>query len=514
MATTTAEPAQGITVSSKGALFGSYKRVFLNPINRDRYFLKTPGGWIAKNSPVQDRFFHDHLTGSLILGAGYNEASGIVCFDIDNHNGDQGKADQQLNALVATIEKYTGKLPIIEQSRKNGGYHVFIPLMNGKYPEYGEKIRRFADHLLNLSGYRPDEIEVFGAGCKTGNLRQPFSKEYNLINPFTGQPTGATGYRAIALMNEWIRAGAYIQNYRIDLDAIPAQINQRGITQSRAQDYEGAMQIYRIMRKGLTAPGQRIRTLGAIFWYLVVYQDNPPERAIRDLEYWIQTKHNGKSRDINANYKKGIADSIEYIQSLARKDEKYTGTPFYFQSTTGIQLSPDARLLVSHLLCLVHRCAVKSSFLSATSFKQNGQYFVSIPYANTVRNKMEGFKRPNTGRPKLLKAELELEARGLIYRDKQLKVFLPNRNGSPCTHLAVNVQALFGYRSGRDAWTKYQDKLSSDRVFQWLQDTATRYTQKEIAQIVGTYQQKVSEWLRKKQIPRKYHFALYELRQI
>ena len=265
------------------------------------------------------------------------------------------------------------------------------------------------------------------------------------------------------------------------------------------------------MEKGLQGPGQRIKTLRRIFWYLVTYHGNTTDRAIRELEYWIQTKHNGQSRDINADPKQGIRESIEFIRSLAGKHEKYKGSAFYFQNSTGIELSPQARLLASHLLDLVHHCAITPSYSSATGFKHNGQYFVSIPFSNAVREQMHGFKHRAD---KLHRAELELETLGLTFRDRQTKVFLPNKSGSPCTHIAVNVRALFGFRTGRDAWVKYQDKMSNERAVQWLLQSSEKYSQKEIADIIGSKQTTVSYWIRTRQIPHKYHHQLYRLHQI
>jgi len=505
------KPANRIVVSGKSALFGTYKRIFANPIRRDRYFLKGDK-WVSVDSPLEDRFFHDHLAGNIILGYGFREsASGIVCFDIDNHGRDQYTTDTELHALTETIERYTGKLPIIEQSIRNGGYHVFIPLMNGLYAEYGEKIRRFSKHILSLSGV---DCEVFGAGAKTGNLRAPFSRDYNLINPYSGEPTGATGYEAIELLTAFIREGIYIQNHRIDLDVIPSQVHQSAPKEHREINDKAAHQVYSIMEKGLQGPGQRIKTLRAIFWYLVTYHGNTTDRAIRELEYWIQTKHNGQSRDINADPSAGIQESIEFIHSLAGKHTKYKGSAFYFQNSTGIELSPSARLLASHLLDLVHYCAVSDKYPSATGFKRNGQYHVSIPYTNTVRDQMDGFKDPYTGKSKRHKAELELERLGLLFKDRQTKVFLPQTKPSPPTFFAVNVQALYGFRTGRDAWIKYQDKMNNDRAFRWLLQASEKYKQKEIADIIGARQQYISRWKKSGKVPKKYHHMLYVLRQV
>ena len=224
------KPANKRAISGKSVLFGTYKRIFANPIRRDRYFLKG-NKWVSIADPLHDRYFHQHLAGKITLGFSFREtASSIVCFDIDNHGRDQHTTDAELHALTETIERYTGKFPIIEQSIRNGGYHVFIPLMNGLYAEYGEKIKRFSKHILSLSGI---DCEVFGAGAKTGNLRAPFSKDYTLVNPYSGEPTGATGYEAIELMTVFIREGIYIQNHRIDLDVIPDQVHQSAHKQHR-----------------------------------------------------------------------------------------------------------------------------------------------------------------------------------------------------------------------------------------------------------------------------------------
>ena len=503
MTHTKVKTANGRAVSN---LFGTYKRIFLNPIRRDRYFLKGKK-WVSISEPLPDHYFHQHLAGNLVLGFSFREtASSVVCFDIDNHGRDQHTTDTELHALTETIERYTGKLPIIEQSTVNGGYHVFIPLMNGFYAEYGEKIRRFSKHILSLSGV---DCEVFGAGCKTGNLRAPFSRDYTLVNPYSGQPTGATGYDAVDLLKKFQREGVYIQNHRIDLDAIPDQIHRA--THPEQINDRAAHQVYQVMRKGLQGPGQRIRTLRALFWYLVTYHGNPTGRAVTELQYWIRTKHNGQSRDINADPSAGIRESDQFIASLAGKHEKYKGSGFYFENSTGIELSPQARLLASHLLDLVHHCAVSPSYPSATGLKRCGQYFVSIPFSNAVRDQMHGFKHRAD---KLHQAELELEGLGLTYRDRQTKVFLPNKSGSPCTHIAVNVQALYGFRTGRDAWIKYQDKMSNERAVQWLLRASEKYRQREIADIIGANQKTVSRWIRKKKIPAKFHHELYVLHQI
>ena len=80
--------------------------------------------------------------------------------------------------------------------------------------------------------------------------------------------------------------------------------------------------------------------------------------------------------------------------------------------------------------------------------------------------------------------------------------------------MAVNVQSLFGFRTGRDAWVKYQDKVNNDRAVQWLIRACEKYRQREIAEIIGSNQKTVSRWIRNKKIPAKFHHELYVLHQI
>lgn len=507
MPTITRDVRASTSAERRSHQFGIYRRIFLNPVDRSTHFVRHNGRWYDTKLLLPDRLFHDHLAGKKTIGYKADKTqSGCVAFDIDNHDGNQDRADRDLKAIVTAIRAVCGALPIIEQSAINGGYHVYVPLMNGKYAEFADKIRLFADYIKSKASV---DCEVFGAGCKTGNFRAPLSNDYRLVCPVTGIRTSLTGYNAIERIQSAIEQGLYISNYAIKLERIPSQIKQRrahiGIDQH-------ALRTAQIFEQGLSGAGQRIKSITAIYAYLTDYLGNSPGFAVRELEQWIITKHNGQSVDINANTKQGIRASIAFIRELPNRQHRYTGTRFYFPNMTGAELSSDAVLLINHLLNLVHYCSINGEYFSASGFKVGHRYFVSIPYSNAVRDKFSGFKHRSDKR---FKAELELERYGLIYRDPQTKVFLPARGLlDSCTHLCINVSALFGYKSARDIRTKYKDKFCDERSQEFLREASKQYTQTEISELLDVSQQTISKWLKSGKIPVRHQVKLYALGQI
>lgn len=491
----------------KHQLLGLYKQLFLNPVRTDRHsYRDTSGNWFSIPDPPDGKRIHQHLSGYSTIGVSIQQtASGWICFDVDNHNTGQAKADQQAGALIETIERETGGLPVVEQSTINGGYHIWLLLLNGRYPEFISKIKPFAANILKQADVA---CEVFAPGHKTGNMRLPFSADYTLINPYSGQQTGATGYDAVNLLDTFLKSGIYTHHYRIELDSDvqPTAPATEQPAQKPVEYNTSAQSIAKLYQAGLERPGQRIKALQLLYWYFTDYQGQAPASVKPLLERWIQTKHNGQSRDINANYRQGIRDSVEYIKGLSEKQARYKGSSFYYTSMSKHQLSADAQLLAGHLLDLVHYCAThQSAYLSAKGMKINRQYHVSIPYSKAVKQRMKGLSNRHRRR----RAEQELMQRGLVQADRQTNIFLPAKKGkSPCNHLLVNVQMLYGYRTGQSVWTTYKNRLSSASVLSQIQALQSDYTQPELARICDVPERTFKRWLSQKRIPDKHLYKL------
>lgn len=484
-------------------LLRRYKHFFLNPARDDRYGRKINNDtWLSCDIKPSMRHVQQHLEGRAIIGVSlYDNYAGWICFDIDNHGKtreqraqQQPKAEQEVAAIVEAIERETGKLPIVEQSIKNGGYHVWLLLMNGRYPEYKRKIKPFA---MSIKEQANVDCEVFAPGHKVGNMRLPFSREYTLINPYTFQQTGATGFEAVRLLEQFMASGIYAYRHQIEEpDELPDE-------EPKLPEYTNvAKRVAELYHRGLPAPGRRIKSLRLLYWYLCDYQGQYYRTVKSQLKQWIQTKHNDQSRDINANYNAGIKDSLDFINTLPEQQNRHRGSSFYYSKVTGVELPDDALLLVRHLHDLLHYCATHlHEYRTVRGCKIGQQYHVTIPYSKQVRKRMYGL----TDRKRRRRAEQELKARGLIQEDRQHKLFLQARKGrSAPRHLLINVQLLYGYRTGESVWTQYKDRLSSASVLSQIAALQRDYTQAELARICDTPERTFKRWIGLKKVPEKH----------
>jgi hypothetical protein len=255
---------------------------------------------------VSESLLRGHLAGKLILGYPGRTYTKFCAVDIDRHNGESDSIIYaQAERIIVLFPEAT---PVVVQSSVSGGLHIYFFLPQASW---SNRAHEFVSGILDAEGI---QAEVYPMG--TRNFRLPFGAGSFLLDPEDFTPLHSTNIESFKAFL-WA-----IEHGKIEPLEIPEQFRatltpKRKPQKLRTIDLSGStspfmQDIDTLLLDGLQRPGtlkclspdesqDRNKQMWLLTWYQKVIERKSDAETVGLLNWWVQTKNNGLSKDWNSD---------------------------------------------------------------------------------------------------------------------------------------------------------------------------------------------------------------------
>jgi len=245
------------------------------------------GKWRTETRyPLTDRYIDWHLKGETSIALRGKKETDVLIVDIDNH---QGNKKDLYKRFDETIKEFPNPTFIMESP--TGGFHVYYDLV---FPLSTEDLNSAVKSKLKIQSGEREPFPALNRG-----IRLPFGKGMYLLDVDTLKRCKGNKIDQINALC-WYR----IENEKtslsiseIGLQEIPlsnpwGQIGENG--KLSKSNFVKRVQFFK--ENGLQKNNTRYDRTLEIIWYLIIREGYSPERTESTVIQWIQSKHNGKSK--------------------------------------------------------------------------------------------------------------------------------------------------------------------------------------------------------------------------
>jgi len=295
----------------------TFKQTYL-PSYKAPFFQGMPWRKVDTGGYVSENHIRGHLAGRFTLGYPGKTYTKFCAVDVDRHNGE---SDSIIFALAERIiALFPTATPVVVQSSQSGGLHVYLFLLESSWTN---RAHSYVAGILKGEGIRA-EVYPFG----TRNFRIPFGKGSFLLDSRDFTPLHSTNV-------ESFRAFLWaIEHGKIEPLEIPPEFRAtlspsstpRTPPKARTIDLSAStspfmIDIDTLLLGGLQKPGDllclktdeaqgRNKQMWLLTWHQKEIERKSDEDTIGLLNWWIETKHNGLSKDWDRD-PKGVYKEIE-----------------------------------------------------------------------------------------------------------------------------------------------------------------------------------------------------------
>lgn len=279
-------------------LLERYKRAFI-PSHYTPFAIQTAEqqlrrSWFTETRPgvyLTDEKIAAHLEGRYWVASVPKVHTRALVVDLDEGAG-----------LERRAEKVRQAFPEVEPlafSTPRRGIHFDLML---EAPCWSNRVTRFAKDRLAAVGVElaPGKVEVYPSGKSA--IRAPLGRDCYLLDPQSLEPVSFDREENLWTLGELLRTERYD---RLEIPAeygaaeLPAKASRRRLRQAGGGEF--MLEVDRLLRAGLSGPGERNQAFLKLCWWFHVIERLTGPAVEAELWGWIQTHHNEQSREFNRN---------------------------------------------------------------------------------------------------------------------------------------------------------------------------------------------------------------------
>jgi len=249
----------------------------------------------VSRSNLTDAKIRAHLEGRRWIGVCGRAYTREIVIDLDCHNGETDLYDRADRVLGAFPES-----TLLPFTTPGGGMHVHVLL---EQPSWTRPAVAYARDRLGASGIRlkPGYAELYPSGSI---LRAPLGRDSLLLDTYNWTPVQADRIACLQQLDEMLRNGkvdrlSIPQDYRPDI--APQHGGERTVKLTSGSPIPYMGEIDALLNVGLSAPSTRNSALLKLNWYFGAVCGWCAEDREEALIRWIDTRHNGMSKDYARN---------------------------------------------------------------------------------------------------------------------------------------------------------------------------------------------------------------------
>ena len=251
-------------------------------------------GWPHRKGCPPDALILEHLEGKSYLGSIGRRWTSWICIDLDYH--EMHHPAEVVRRYQAICACFPDTSPLVF-STPGGGLHCYW-----FFPEkiWTTTALNFARKRLSANGLTEQQkyLELFPK--VNGALRLPLGKDCLMLDPETLFPLGNRAQCLQILLQTLQRDQMDHLDLSLSLDPLSSPSPFQALFKRISNSVFGS-KINDLLRHGLTDFGTRNDSLMALNWEYQVCQGLSPSQTEKKLRAFMETHHNGCSKDWNRN---------------------------------------------------------------------------------------------------------------------------------------------------------------------------------------------------------------------